>query len=132
MSEPTTKPLGSVADLLRHLIDLGWKAESIRELKNFIRSEPHGLIILRGQWTAETYAIRKISLATAAAKIRSRKGNSRIRIYATQDQHFVRPITTKYGVPIPTNEAGQPMRDAPGRYDATARAMGSPTTHHPR
>lgn len=41
-------------------------------------------------------------------------------------------MKTKYGVEIPCDESGRPMRDAPGKYDRSARAMGSPTEHAPR
>ena len=38
-------------------------------------------------------------------------------------------MKTKYGVEIPCGSDGRPLRDAPGRYDQSARAMGSPVTH---
>jgi len=41
-------------------------------------------------------------------------------------------LTTKYGVEIPCDSLGRPMRDAPGKYDRSARAMGAPTEHVPR
>lgn len=38
-------------------------------------------------------------------------------------------LTTKYGVEIPTDANGNPLCDAPGKYDRFAAAMGSPTEH---
>lgn len=47
---------------------------------------------------------------------------------------LVRPVMrkrlfTQYGVEIPCGEDGRPMRDAPGKYSQTAKAMGAATEH---
>lgn len=40
-------------------------------------------------------------------------------------------LTTEMGVEIPVDDHGNPMHDAPGKYDQSARAMGAPTEHKP-
>lgn len=40
-------------------------------------------------------------------------------------------LKTKYGVEIPCDSEGHPLQDAPGKYDATSRAMGGATAHLP-
>ena len=40
-------------------------------------------------------------------------------------------METKYGVRIPCDDNGRPLRDAPGRYSQAAAAMGGLTEHKP-
>lgn len=42
-----------------------------------------------------------------------------------------RVIRTAYGVEIPCDENGNPLCDAPGKYDRAAALMGAPTEHRP-